>query len=454
MAEPADEPAPADDQRGAVRRGPGGSSPAGSNSPVRAFALGRGHAVLRGPGRGRLRLGRRGHAATSTSSSPTAPSLLGHAHPVVVEAVRAAAADGHHLRRADRGRGAAGRGASATGSPGCEQVRLVSVGHRGGHDAPSGWPAGAPAGTGSSSSPAATTGTPTRCWPAGGSGVATLGLPGSAGVPAAAVADTVVAPYNVVPELDDDVACVIVEPVAANMGLVAPGAGLPRGPAGRVRRRRRAARSSTRSSPASGSARRGATAASGVTPDLWCFGKVIGGGLPVGAFGGRRDVMDVAGPARARVPGRHAVGEPAGHRGRAGRARAVLDAGGYQRAGRASRGRLGAGPGRRPWPAAGLDRAGAGGRAAGRPVLRRRPGRRLRGGPGVGGDRALPARSSTACSTAGVALAPGPYEVMFPSLAHGDADIRAHTVEAAGEAARIGGRRQPAVGGGRGRRAG
>src|SRR6185437_5716202 len=56
----------------------------------------------------------------------------------------------------------------------------------------------------------------------GGSGVATLGLPASAGVPKAAVADTLVVPYNVVPGIGDDVACVIVEPVAANMGLVPP----------------------------------------------------------------------------------------------------------------------------------------------------------------------------------------------------------------------------------------
>ena len=57
---------------------------------------------------------------------------------------------------------------------------------------------------------------------AGGSGVATLGLPGTAGVPAGAVAETLVVPYNVVPTLDESVACVMVEPIAANMGLVAP----------------------------------------------------------------------------------------------------------------------------------------------------------------------------------------------------------------------------------------
>ena len=64
---------------------------------------------------------------------------------------------------------------------------------------------------------------------AGGSGIATLGLPGTAGVPNAAVAETMVAPYNVVPTLNDEVAAVIVEPVAANMGVVAPEPGFLEG---------------------------------------------------------------------------------------------------------------------------------------------------------------------------------------------------------------------------------
>ena len=130
---------------------------------------------------------------------------------------------------------------------------------------------------------------------AGGSGIADQGISGSAGVTAGAVADTVVAPYNAVPAIDDRVAAVIVEPVAANMGVVAPAPGFLEG---------------LRDACAAAGAllifdevitgcriaRGGATEYFGVTPDLWCFGKVIGGGMPIGAFGGRSELMSHLAP--------------------------------------------------------------------------------------------------------------------------------------------------------------
>jgi glutamate-1-semialdehyde 2,1-aminomutase len=135
-----------------------------------------------------------------------------------------------------------------------------------------------------------------------GSGVATLGIPGSPGVPEAAVADTTVLPYNDcerVTELfardGEQIAAVIVEPVAGNMGCVPPLPGfLPR------------LRELTSKSGAllvldevmTGFrvAYGGAQALYGLSPDLSLFGKVIGGGLPVGAYGGRRDLMEQIAP--------------------------------------------------------------------------------------------------------------------------------------------------------------
>ena len=130
---------------------------------------------------------------------------------------------------------------------------------------------------------------------AGGSGVATLGLPGTAGVPASAVANTLVVPYNVVPELDDQVAAVIVEPVAANMGVVAPADGFLQGlrdECDRVGALLVFDEVITGFRLGHG----GAQEEYGVSPDLTTFGKVIGGGLPIGSVGGRRDVMETLSP--------------------------------------------------------------------------------------------------------------------------------------------------------------
>jgi glutamate-1-semialdehyde 2,1-aminomutase len=135
-----------------------------------------------------------------------------------------------------------------------------------------------------------------------GSGVATLGLPDSPGVTAGAVADTLTATYS---DLDgvaalflahEDIAAVIVEPVAGNMGLVLPEPGFLEG----LRELTSAAgallvfdevMTGFRVHPG------GAQALYGVTPDLTTLGKVIGGGLPVGAYGGRKEIMELVAPA-------------------------------------------------------------------------------------------------------------------------------------------------------------
>ncbi len=137
---------------------------------------------------------------------------------------------------------------------------------------------------------------------AAGSGAATLGIPGSKGVPEGAARDTLLVPYN---DLDavraifgahaDRIAAVIIEPVAGNMGLVPPADGYLQG-LREVTSEHGALLIFDEVISGFRVSYGGAQAHYGVAPDLTCLGKIIGGGLPAAAFGGRADVMDALAP--------------------------------------------------------------------------------------------------------------------------------------------------------------
>jgi glutamate-1-semialdehyde 2,1-aminomutase len=403
--------------------------PGGVNSPVRAFRAvgGTPYFVARADGAHVWDAEGRRYVDLVQSYGAI---IAGHAHPAVIEAVQRAALDGTSYG-APTEREVLLAEAICERVPSVDMVRLVS--------------SGTEATMSAIRVARGFTGRPTVVKFAGnyhghgdlllaesGSGVAALGLPGSAGVTEATVQDTRVVPYNVVPELDESTACVIVEPIAANMGLVPPVTGFLEGLRAECDR---VGALLIFDEVITGFrvARGGAQELLGVRPDLTTMGKVIGGGLNVGAYGGRRDVMDVVAPLGPVYQAGTLSGNPLATA--AGLAVLdLLDEAAYDRL-RATAQTLAAHLGQA------LDAAGV---VAQVPVASTLVGLYL-GEPAptdYDSARAVDEKRYAAffhgLLDRGVALAPGAYEVMFPGLAHTDevvADVGTAAVEAARDAA-------------------
>ncbi|HSO96198.1 MAG TPA: glutamate-1-semialdehyde 2,1-aminomutase [Acidimicrobiia bacterium] len=406
--------------------------PGGVNSPVRSFASVGHDPFFVARGDGAYLIATDGTRYIDYVQSWGA-SILGHAHPAVVEAVQRAAADGTSFGAPTAAEVELAEAVAAR-VPSVEKLRLVSSGTEAAMTAVR-LARGATGRAKIVKFAGGYHGHVDALLVAAGSGVATLGIPGSAGVTDGTVADTLVAPYNDDDALDalfaahgDDIAALLVEPVAANMGLVSPAPGFLAG------LRRRCDTSGAllvfdevitgfRVGPA------GAQGRTGITPDLTIFGKVLGGGLPLAALGGPGPLLDELAPAGPVYQAGTLSGNPlATAAGLAVLAR--LDAGLYdeleRRAQRLQEGltaAIGAAglavQAPRAWTLAGLFFSDV-------PVTDYETARAA--------DGKRYAQFFQAMLAQGVFLAPSPFEALFPSAAHDDAVI-ARTVDAAAVAA-------------------
>jgi len=271
--------------------------PGGVNSPVRAFTAVGGTPVFLARGRGARVWDADGNSYLDFLGS-WGPLILGHADPDVVDAIEAAAREGTSFGASTEREVLLGEAIRAA-MPSMERMRFVSSGTEATMSAlrvARGY-------TGRNrfiKVEGGYHGHSDALLAAAGSGVATLGLPGSAGVTAGAVADTIIVPFNDEAAMQavflaNQVAAVIIEPIPGNMGLVSPAPGYLN-----ALRQLCDAYCSLLifDEVISGFrvGRGGAQAIFGVRPDLTCLGKVVGGGLPLGVFGGKGEFVSAVAP--------------------------------------------------------------------------------------------------------------------------------------------------------------